>query len=53
MELDLAVPVENGVQGEILATGFVILVCLLSVIKTGIRQCSPTGNVDVDYIAKL
>lgn len=33
--------------------GSLILVCLLFVIKMGIRQCSPTGNVDVDYIAKL
>ena len=53
MELDQAVPVENGRQGEILATGFANLGMPLSVIKMGIRQCSPTGNVDVDYIAKL
>lgn len=53
MELDQAVPVENGRQGEILATGFANLGMPFIRYQMGIRQCSPTGNVDVDYIAKL
>ena len=53
MELDLAVPVENGVQGEILATGFANLGMPFIRYQNGDTAVFSDRECGCDYIAKL